>query len=112
MNDKTMEKCLVEIAYRIKKYRINNAIEQKVMAEKLGISEEEYQKIENGEQWIKLDILIRLEKEFHINCRYLLLGEETMYSAYLETLIKSSSKDKIEILDNIFKHLINILNQK
>ena len=42
-----MEKCLVEIAYRIKKYRINNAIEQKVMAEKLGISEEEYQKIEN-----------------------------------------------------------------
>lgn len=112
MHKKTMENCLVEIAYRIKKYRISNAIEQKEMADILGISEEEYQRIENGDQWISSDILIIFEKEFHVNCRYLLFGEETKYSAYLDTLIKISPKDKIEILDNIFKHLINLLNQK
>lgn len=112
MNKKTMENCLIEMAYRIKRFRINNAIEQKVMANKLGISEEEYRKIENGEQWVKCEMLIIFEKEFHINSRYLLVGEETMYSTYLETLIKLSSKEKVEIIDNIFKHLINLLDQK
>ena len=111
MKDKTMEKCLVEIAYRIKNIESIMQLNKSYGGE-IGDIRRRISEIENGEQWIKLDILIRLEKEFHINCRYLLLGEETMYSAYLETLIKSSSKDKIEILDNIFKHLINILNQK
>ena len=39
-----MEKCLVEIAYRIKKYRINNAIEQKVMAENWGYQKKNIRK--------------------------------------------------------------------
>lgn len=110
MCKKIVDDSLVKIGDRIQRFRVYNAINQKEMANSLGITEEEYKKIESGKQWISCELLIIFERQFHVNCRYLLLGEETVYSAYLDRLIKLSP-DKTEILDNIFRHLINLLEE-
>lgn len=99
----------IEIGKRLEACRKRIGVIPEEMAVALGMSYKDYIGMESGDVSLNLDIVVKLEEQFNVNCRYLLVGKEAQYSSYLAEILEKCPDEKKESLNYMLLHMVNLL---
>ena len=72
---RTRKNINIEIGERLRVARENLALSRSEMAESMGLSDEQYKRLESGASSITVDKLFLLDEKYHIDISYLISGK-------------------------------------
>lgn len=102
-----MDKSYDEVVKRIVEYRKSKRLSQAEMAERLGLTQSHYSKIEKGVKSITNDVLIKMHR-MGMNMDYIVTGIEAMDSR-IDGLVEKCSTDRMLNFMNIILLYINMI---
>lgn len=72
---RTRKNINIEIGERLRAARENLSLSRSEMAESMGLSDEQYKRLESGASSITVDKLFLLDEKYHIDISYLISGK-------------------------------------
>ena len=91
------------IGNNINMYRIKNGYSQDVLAEKVGISPSYVTRIENGQKFVSVYVLLKIAKVLHVSCDTLLSSQPLSSTEGISQLLAGCSNEFIDKTERVIR---------